>query len=320
MQNIRVEVTDKDGWRKEYVLQKTINHVGVDTRNDVVLETSHGAGVSARHLQLIVNDAGCRLVNIGNGDISIASGVYDTSPGATPTQVHPLAPLSSTNVQNGTWIKVGDFTLRVRMNEPVAVPQSGTPQAPAAATTPAPAPAFTPVPAPQQVATQQTAAAALATAAATLATATASPGGFGTFTPTSPATPVAPAPAAGGGDSIGLRLQLEQTTLGLDAPLEGSVIVRNAGSRPGAQFRLEIQGLPPECYEIGPGPILFPNAEKEVSFKLIHSKKASPPAGDLQLLIRATSPDAYPGQVAIVTQTIQVMPFYQHALTMKATD
>ena len=290
MQNIRVEVTDKDGWRKEYVLQKTINHIGADARNDIALENWRGTGVAARHLQLIVSGNGCRLVNIGSSDVSIASGVYDAAPGAIPAQVRPLAMMSATEISNGTWVKLGEFTLRLRMADPATaavVPNAANPQ-PNVATVGVTSPVTTPT---------QT-------------------GAMGIYTPTVQTVE----PAAGGGNPISLRMLLPQTTLGLDAPLEGSLIVRNAGSRPGAQFRLEIQGLPAECIEVGPGPILFPNAEKEVIFRLRHPRAPTLRAGDLQLLIRATSPDAYPGQVALVTQTIQVSPFYQHSLKLVAVD
>jgi hypothetical protein len=290
VQNIRVEVTDKDGWRKEYVLQKTINHIGADARNDIALENWRGTGVSARHLQLIVSGNSCRLVNIGSSEVSIASGIYDAAPGTIPAQVRPLAMMSATEISNGTWVKLGEFTLRLRMADPAV-----------AAVTP------------NATNVQPSVAAVGVTSPVTMPAQT---GAMGIYMP--PVQVVEP--AVGGGNPISLRMLLPQTTLGLDAPLEGSLIVRNAGSRPGAQFRLEIQGLPAECIEIGPGPILFPNAEKEVIFRLRHPRTPTLRAGDLQLLIRATSPDAYPGQVALVTQTIQVSPFYQHSLKLVAVD
>jgi hypothetical protein len=115
-------------------------------------------------------------------------------------------------------------------------------------------------------------------------------------------------------DVIGLSLSLPRTSLDLDRDIEGTVIVHNLGDRPGVQFKLELEGLTPDCYEIGPGPILFPNAAKEVFLRLHHSRKPEPPAGDHRILIRATAPEAYPGQRAVVSEVIHVPPFYSHQL------
>lgn len=120
--------------------------------------------------------------------------------------------------------------------------------------------------------------------------------------------------ADGNSKSIGLAVRLAQTKLDVDKPLEGAVMVRNWGIKAGVQFTLEVDGLEPTCLEIGPGPLLFPNAEKEVPFKVHHPRAAKPPAGDYRIRIRATAPAAYPGESAVVSQVIQLMPFYSHKL------
>jgi len=120
--------------------------------------------------------------------------------------------------------------------------------------------------------------------------------------------------ADGNSKSIGLAMALAQTQLTVDKPLEGIVTVRNWGIKAGVQFTLEVDGLDPACLEIGPGPLLFPNAEKQVAFKVHHPRAAKPPAGDYRIRIRATAPAAYPGESAVVSQVIQLMPFYNHKL------
>ena len=119
--------------------------------------------------------------------------------------------------------------------------------------------------------------------------------------------------------SISLTMRLGQTKLGVDKPLEGAVVVRNWGIKAGVQFSLEVDGLDPACLEIGPGPLLFPNAEKEVAFKVHHPRATKPPAGDYRIRIRATAPAAYPGEAAIVSQIIQLLPFYSHKLRVVTT-
>lgn len=240
----RIEVSDREGWRREHPIQKNILHVGSDTRNDIVLDATHGGGVSPRHLQLIAIDQGFRMVNIGSTDVMV---------GAMGERA--VVPLGVLDIGTGERVKVGDFLLTFHgggagMSMPAA------------------------------------------------ASAGAGPG-----------VATVPGSASGTSGSIGLSVSFPNVMLSPTRPLDGVVNVRNLGDRTGAQFRLEVEGLDAEYYELGPGPILFPGAEKSVSLRLVHPRKAQPPAGDLRLRIRATAPTAYPGDSATVTQLIRVLPF-----------
>jgi len=117
----------------------------------------------------------------------------------------------------------------------------------------------------------------------------------------------------GSGD-IGLGFHLSQAILGIDQPIEGTIAVQNAGDKPGVQFRIELSGYPADCYEMGPGPILFPGAEKQVSLRLFHPQRPEPAAGACEIVVCVSAPDAYPGQRAEAVQTIRIAPFYRHAL------
>lgn len=119
---------------------------------------------------------------------------------------------------------------------------------------------------------------------------------------------------------IGLKLSLPSTFLEPDHPLEGIVTVHNMGNQPGVQFRLELQGLDDDCYEIGPGPVLFPNVEKGVFLRLNHPRRPEPPAGLHRIRVRATAPDAYPGERASVSQEIEFLPYYHHSVSLVAID
>jgi hypothetical protein len=121
-------------------------------------------------------------------------------------------------------------------------------------------------------------------------------------------------------DVIGLRFSLPSGILEPERPLEGIVTVRNSGKQPGVQFRLEVEGLEPDCYEIGPGPILFPNVEKGVFLRLNHPRRPDPPAGHHQIRIRASAPEAYPGESAIVSKAIEILPYYEHMLRILTVD
>jgi hypothetical protein len=101
-QHGKVEVVDRNGWRREYPLQKVIVHIGSDPRNDIVLELERGTGVAPLHAQLITSTgkSGYQLVNLGDADILL---------GLSGDQVLP--PRSVTNIVSGTVFRIGDFTL-----------------------------------------------------------------------------------------------------------------------------------------------------------------------------------------------------------------
>lgn len=113
---------------------------------------------------------------------------------------------------------------------------------------------------------------------------------------------------------IGLSFHLARAVLEADEMIEGVIAVQNAGDKPGVQFRIELLGLPASCYEMGPGPILFPGAEKQVPLRIHHPRGPDPAAGDYRVMVRVSAPDAYPGQRAEAAATIRVAPFYRHAL------
>jgi hypothetical protein len=123
-----------------------------------------------------------------------------------------------------------------------------------------------------------------------------------------------PVTATGASGGIGLSLSMPRVQLAPHQSLDGSIMVRNMGDKAGAQFKLEIEGLEPDWFEIGPGPILFPGAAKEVSLRLFHPGRPAPAAGDYRFVVRATAPSAYPGESATAVQVIQILPFYSHTL------
>ncbi len=105
----KLEVIDKDGWRNEFRLEKTIVHIGSDPRNDIVLEQGRGGHVAPLHAQLILSASqkapadkasGCQLVNLGDTDIRLGLSADQTVP--------PRAVISLTH---GAAFKLGEFTL-----------------------------------------------------------------------------------------------------------------------------------------------------------------------------------------------------------------
>ena len=119
------------------------------------------------------------------------------------------------------------------------------------------------------------------------------------------------------GNPIGLNVMLSHTQLVPDQTIEGAITIKNLGDKTGVQFKIEIDGFDPESYDVGPAPILFPDVEKKVPFRLRHPQRATPPAGNRRLTIRVTAPAAYPGEVATASQVIRVTPYLKHSLSLK---
>jgi len=227
----RVEVTDRDGWRKEYPLNQAIFHIGSDPRNDIVLEGGRGAGIEARHAQLIAisGSRSYRLVNLSQLPIRMENGA------------RMLPPRGATDIYDRDMVQIGEHIFRFVLRE-------------------------------------------------------------------------------GSSNSISVSLRFSETTLAVDAPLEGVITVQNLGTVPGAQFKLSVEGLTPEWYALGPGPILFPGAQKDVLIHLRHMRQPSIPAGPRPVTVRAVAPDAYPGESAAATQSVQIAAYYDHAIRLTLAD
>lgn len=273
-----IEITDKDGWRKDFQIRKTITHIGCDAANDLVLETLRGAGVLPRHVQLIFSNGLFRLVNIGNVECKA------WQLGDSPREIS-IAAFSAIDLQNGMQIKLGDFRLKLALEDGTQMHAENA------------------LPATQALALAAANANGNGTAATNGGHAATQPPGDGN-------------PFIIGADVIGLKLKLPRAVLTANQPLTGTVAVRNRGNKTGAQFKLDLIGLPPEMVELGPGPILFPNAEKEVSIKITHPLGPRPPAGELRVVIRAVAPDAYPGQSASIAQFLNIAPYFQHKMSL----
>jgi hypothetical protein len=250
----RIEITDREGWRKEFVCQKRLIYIGSDPRNDIVLPPLRGVGVVPRHLQLIAAPS-----------TGWTSSIVNLSQSAVPTGLsgdRSLEPKTAMEINDGAIFHLGDFTVVIHF-QATAAPAALEPSFRETASRPAAGPTSA---------------------------------------------------------SIGLRISMPQQPLGTEAPLEGVIYVSNLGSKPGVQFNLALEGLPPDCYEIGPAPILFPGAEKGVSFRIFHPRRPAIVAGAHTLCFVATAEEAYPGDGVTVSREIRIAPFYNHSLRFLSLD
>ena len=256
-----VAVIDKGGWSRSFPLNKNIIHIGSDARNDIVIETWHGAGLAARHLQLVpspTSGLGYRLVNMGPIEV-----LLEPNRGA-------LLPRAAADLADGDTARLGELTF-VFHGEGAGAPLAATGVAVA---------------------------------------------------PPATANHPALAAAARNGNPIGLHLTLAHALLAPGQPIDGAIVIKNQGNQgetTGVQFKIEVKGFEPDSYELGPAPILFPDVEKPVLFRLRHPHKPNPPAGDCRLTIRVTAPNTYPGEAATVSQVIQIAAYIKHSLSLEFT-
>lgn len=247
----RIEIIDREGWRKEFPIEKRISYIGSDPRNDIALNPLRGSGVTPRHLQLIIPQPGSEQISIVN--LSEHEVLFDGQEGKS------LPPFSAQELSDGERIQLGEYLLIFHLQETVQHAGYG--------------------PTPYQPANQ----------------------------------PVETNMASA---SVGLRAAFPKAVLSPEGPLQGVLYVRNQGTAPGVQFAITLEGLPADCFEIGAAPILFPGAEKGIGVRIFHPRRPEIPAGVHKITFTAYALDAYPGESAVVSLDIQILPFYHHALEL----
>lgn len=121
------------------------------------------------------------------------------------------------------------------------------------------------------------------------------------------------------GDHFNLEVRLPENRLEPNRMLQGVVMLRNVGQRPQARFSVALDGLPAYCQRIDPLPPLDPGGKCQINFRLYHYGN-QPLAGEWMITFTATSPEAYPGEEARASCTIQVQPYYRHQVRFSADE
>lgn len=119
---------------------------------------------------------------------------------------------------------------------------------------------------------------------------------------------------------IQVRLEVPVARLTFDKPLDGALYIRNGGDRAGVQFMVEVQGIDNRFVQIEPGPVLFPDVEKRVAFRLTHPRMSSPAAGEQPINFVVTAPEGYPGETAVASQVVSIAPFFAHKVRLIAIE
>lgn len=271
-----IEVTDRDGWRKEFPLLRTLVMVGSDLANDIPLPESRGQGAEPRHLQILLNPqdtSACRIINMAKNPVEIT----------IAGEVTWLAPSTAMMVSMESALRIGEYRLQLHSfgTPPLYNGMNGNGMVEVASFQ-------RPVSAPPSVVVESRVA---------------------------PSFAPSPSSVYGKG-SIGLAVRMTQATLTPSQPAEAYISIANRGTKTAVQFRLMIEGLPSESYEVPPLPLLFPNAEKTLTIQLRHPNKPLQ-AGSHPVRFIAVAPEAYPDEQTVVQQSVVVPTVYAHEVKLR---
>ncbi len=96
-----IEVTDRDGWHKEFPLAGRIAFIGSGPNDNVLLDPGHGGRVVERHLQIILpedNSPQFQVVNFGAEPVE-------------RDRDRPIPPWEPGYLTDGDCLRLGDFRL-----------------------------------------------------------------------------------------------------------------------------------------------------------------------------------------------------------------
>ncbi len=103
--------------------------------------------------------------------------------------------------------------------------------------------------------------------------------------------------------------------LSVDYPLEGRLTIKNTGSQKNCQFRVTISGLPADCYQVDPIPLMYPGAQEEVRLRLFH-RTTHPEAGFRDVMAVINAPASYPGEELVIRQGVYITPVFEQELVI----
>ena len=110
----RLFISDRDGWMREFKLDKSLIYLGSDPRCDVVLDSARGSGIAARHAQLLASTSrpgGRRLVNLSDIDVPLGN-LGEFLPSRAATEIAP-----------GAVFRLGEYPILLRADEEPMLPQ-----------------------------------------------------------------------------------------------------------------------------------------------------------------------------------------------------
>jgi hypothetical protein len=96
-------------------------------------------------------------------------------------------------------------------------------------------------------------------------------------------------------------------------PTIGQLLITNKGDQTDCQFDVNLRGLPDDCWEVDPIPLMFPGAQESIRVDLFHQGHY-PQAGPREIIFSVTAPEHYPNEELVIKQDVFVTPVYVHML------
>lgn len=113
--------------------------------------------------------------------------------------------------------------------------------------------------------------------------------------------------------NIGMTLEMPSLALKDGKKLFGRLTLKNFGQEKRCQFEVDLDGLPTDCYQIDPAPLLYPGGEEKLELRFFH-QGIRPPAGDCPIQLRISAVNAYPTEEVILPLVLEVEPVYRYTV------
>jgi len=114
---------------------------------------------------------------------------------------------------------------------------------------------------------------------------------------------------------IDASLSFQDAVMRSEMATVGQLTVKNIGQQTDCQFKVVLSGLPEDCYQVDPIPLMYPDAQEDVRVQLFHQKHY-PQVGFHDLYFSITAPANYPGEEMIIKQGIYVVPVFDQRLEL----
>lgn len=114
-------------------------------------------------------------------------------------------------------------------------------------------------------------------------------------------------------ENIGVKLEMPGVVLKKESKLTGLLTLKNFGSEKRSQFEIDVEGLPKDCYQVDPAPLLYPGGEEKLQIRFFHLGN-HPVAGECPIQIHATAVNAYPQEKVIIPVVLDIEPVFQYSV------